>query len=551
MTANQTSNAKAREQALQHVANLTATPTSLIEYQSRGRVLVIGDESAMLYAPRLREAGLHPWVLLTQGAVEPGEIAIPLGGRAMECEGHMGAFMIRLGEQGSAQYEHIQADLILDLQESALLKMTTPPIGYLRANAESESQLQAAVDQLSELVGTFEKPKFFDFDPSICAHGPAGQRGCTRCLDSCPTQAIQSLGDTLQVDPYWCQGGGVCAAVCPTGAIRYVYPSAADHMDRVRKLLKSYRDAGGEHPVLVLLAEADQDAITSWPDHWLPLILEELASVGMDVWLSALAYGAEAVLLVDGGSVPDQVRQALHEQLDCTQQILRGMGYDADVVRYLDSAAWAEAAKAGPYLATIKPATYAGNSAKREAMFSAIDYLISQSSLDVVEMVLPRGAPLGSIDVDTQRCTLCMACTSVCPAKALSAGGNVPKLTFYESNCVQCGLCQSVCPEDAIELQPRLVVDKKQRTSARTLNEDLPLCCISCGVPFATQSLITSISRKLAGNPMFQTEQSMRRLHMCEDCRVVDALEDQGLMEATQAHAAPVGVSKRQTEGAE
>lgn len=548
MKADQTTNALAREQALQSVANLSVQPTSLVEYQSRGRVLVIGDESAMLYAPRLREAGLHPLVLLTHGAVEPGEIVIPLGGRGIVLDGHMGAFQIRLGEQGSAHYEQIQADLVLDLQERALLQMATQPIGYISISAESEEQLQSAVDQLSDLIGTFEKPKFFDFNPSICAHGPAGQNGCTRCLDSCPTQAIQSLGDAIEINPYWCQGGGVCASVCPTGAIRYLYPSAADTLDRIRKLIKAYRVAGGTRPVLVLVAEADQSVIGDWPAHWLPMILEELASVGMDVWLSALAYGAEAVLLVDGGSVPDQVRQALYEQLDCSQQILRGMGYDADVVRYLDSTALAQSTEVDSHLTEIKPATYAGNSAKREAMFSAIDYLISQASMDVSEIPLPSGSPFGAIQVDKQTCTLCMACTSVCPAQALSAGGDVPKLNFYESNCVQCGLCQSVCPEDAITLQPRLVVDKKQRTIARTLNEDRALCCISCGVPFATQSLINSISRKLAGNPMFLTEQSMRRLHMCEDCRVVDAMEDQVLMEATQAHSAPVTVSKMQTE---
>ena len=52
--------------------------------------------------------------------------------------------------------------------------------------------------------------------------------------------------------------------------------------------------------------------------------------------------------------------------------------------------------------------------------------------------------------MDREACTLCMACASVCPAGAINAGGELPRLDFIELNCVQCGLCESACPEDAI-----------------------------------------------------------------------------------------------------
>ena len=53
---------------------------------------------------------------------------------------------------------------------------------------------------------------------------------CTRCIDACPADAITGLAERIEVNPYLCQGGGVCASVCPSGAIRYAYPSARDNL---------------------------------------------------------------------------------------------------------------------------------------------------------------------------------------------------------------------------------------------------------------------------------------------------------------------------------
>jgi hypothetical protein len=59
------------------------------------------------------------------------------------------------------------------------------------------------------------------------------------------------------------------------------------------------------------------------------------------------------------------------------------------------------------------------------------------------------------------------------------------------------------------------------------LHEEQPVCCVSCGKPFATRSMLEVLSRKLAGHWMFQTEESRRRLQMCEDCRVRDLFAEE------------------------
>jgi ferredoxin len=115
-----------------------------------------------------------------------------------------------------------------------------------------------------------------------------------------------------------------------------------------------------------------------------------------------------------------------------------------------------------------------------------------------------------------------MSCVSACPTFALQDGRGLPQLNFREWNCVQCGLCERTCPEDAITLQPRFLHDAEARERPRTLHEEQPFCCVSCGKPFATRAVLDKLARKLEGHWMFQTEEARRRMQMCEDCRVRD-----------------------------
>jgi ferredoxin len=135
---------------------------------------------------------------------------------------------------------------------------------------------------------------------------------------------------------------------------------------------------------------------------------------------------------------------------------------------------------------------------------------------------LPAGAPFGEVRVEAAACTLCMSCVSACPTHALQDGRGLPQLNFREWNCVQCGLCERTCPEDAITLVPRLLHDAEARERPRILHEEQPVCCVACGKPFTTRSMLDKVTRRLEGHWMFKDEAARRRLQMCEDCRVRD-----------------------------
>ncbi len=511
----------AREHAYAAIADLVVEPTALVEYQSQGRVLVIGHGSILEQVQQFA-APLQVTVLLQEEGNTTAANVIMAGRRGIEIKGHMGHFEVHIEGDAVNASQTLSADLILDTNRLGLLTLEIPPPGYIICQADAEG-LAAAEAELQGLIGTFEKPRFFAYDSSICAHSRSGVNGCTRCLDACPAQAISSIEDAIQVDPYLCQGGGVCTSVCPTGAIRYRYPSAVDTLTQMRSLIRAYQESGGEASVLVLCAEADRPQLQDLPANCLQLTLEELASVGFEAWLSALAWGAESVVLFDGGSVPPTVRQALDQQVQMCRQMLTGMGYPAEVLQYCTSLDELGSLTGMPERSN---ASYAALEDKRTTAYLAIDHLVQQSSAVQAVISLSAASPFGRINVDHASCTLCMACTSVCPATAVTAGNGVPRLNFQQSACVQCGMCARACPEQAISLQAELLTDASARTQNQILNEDQPFCCITCGKAFATRSVIDVILGKLQGHPMFQGERARNRLKMCEDCRVVDMIED-------------------------
>ena len=527
-TLEQSRNARARSLAQAAVEGRHIQPAGVVSYTSRGRVLVIGGEEAQWLAARIEEP-MHAEVLLTAGADEPGVPATPVGGRELDIGGHLGAFRVELGRAGHHSHQVLTADLVVDLSDEALIQRDIPPPGYWHFGREP-ADLDAAVAALDGMYGTFEKPRYFAYDPAVCAHARSGQAGCRRCIESCPADAIISIGERIEVNPNLCQGGGICATVCPTGAIRYAYPAPDDTAERIRSMLVTYLEAGGDDPVVMFASADDAANLPTTPPNVLLVPLEELASVGHEIWLAALAWGARCVLLVDAGSVPDKADRALRQQLTYCHALLEGMQIGAGALRYVSTDQLTS--ECAPCNDLPPAATFAATADKRQLATLALDHLWNHSIERQREFDLPAGAPYGRVTVDSERCTLCMGCTSVCPAKALSAGDETPRLDFFEGNCVQCGICESACPEGAITLHARYLADPEVRRRPASLNEEPPFCCVECGKPFATRRVIDNILDKLAGHAMFASERARRRLQMCEDCRVVDAVQDTEAMQA-------------------
>ena len=506
------SNSDARKQALATRDAFQFQPTSLVSYQSTGKVLVIGDESALGQCEEL------------PSTLDLIKIASSGPSVSIQVDGYLGNYAVSVTDQHGNQTGYT-GDAIVDTHEYPLLNREMLPPGYFHAPSGGwqESGLAA---ELEDLRGEFQKPKYFDYDPSICAHGVNGKIACRQCIDACPAEAIQSLGEVIEVNPWLCQGGGSCTTVCPSGAIRYLYPTLRDNGKRMREMLDQYQRQGGTRPIILFHGEnyAPTQYMQAY-DNLLPVEVEELGSVGMDLCLSALAYGAMQVVLHFDEQVPRSSQDNLNAQIGWMQTLLVGLGMDQSCVTSCSADAALPEIDSVPEVAS---AIHDVSAHKRDAIFQALDHLVAQLKPKLDRIDLPLPAPFGEVEIDAGKCTLCMACVGSCPGRALQDGSNreIPEVFFIESNCLQCGACVQTCPEAAMTLKPRLLFDHETRNRSRALNSDTPFACITCGKPFAPTSVIHKMQEKLKDHHMFGTERALDRLKMCDNCRVVDVVQD-------------------------
>lgn len=524
---------KARQRVLA-ATSWTPTPTTIVTYVAASRVLLIADRDTAEFAAKHIVSPVQLYVADVQPQAKVFVEGTRIDLSEIQLSGYLGRFTAWFGDPADRQSNVAYLlgisnglfDQIIDCSVGPRISAAIPPPGYHHVGSDREA-LAAVLAAAPDLIGEFDKPKYFDYDPSICAHGRSGIPGCTRCLEACPTEAIISIGEQIEVNSHLCQGGGTCTTSCPSGAITYRYPPGEEQIALVRSILRDLRaDDEFLSGAALLLFDSEAGAaqvsegIGALPEHVIPIRVEEIGVVGPDLIAAALAFGAREILILVPPATPLQVRASLQRDVSMISAILEQLeleGYSVNMVRAIE-----EVAELPAEPPIIGPATFAAIGNKRTLIRSAVQHLAAQSDRDLEQLYLPEGSLFGQVKLNYDACTLCMACVSVCPVGALEAGGESPALKFIEANCVQCGICTRACPESALRLESRLHLDDDTVRRSRVLKEEEPFRCIKCNKAFATQAMIGRIAEKLGGHWMFETPEAMNRLKMCEDCRVAD-----------------------------
>lgn len=531
-------NALARYYAINKAVNFNNLISATVSFKSDGYAVVVGKkEDVLIFFKKIPNHLKEKVVLLFLDKNKRDKKKITKSNKKeyyaneIYISGYLGYFDVRINILGELRnlaelsLTHSYFDLVIDLSSDCVCDSQIVPLGFYAVGSGLVSEKEA-INALQEMIGIFDKPKYFQFSASLCAHSVSKLDGCTRCLDSCDTGALSISDNTVSINPYLCQGIGSCSTACPTEAISYSLFDSEHLQKYIRQLLEFYREKGGASPIILFYSRSDaSEFLAKLPflnNNILPIELEELPSIGIDTWFCSLVYGAAQIILLEISPILDKSRQILQKELSITEVFLENLNLPKNLISLIKLESLNESHLLSKVIFEHEDIL---KGSKRDKLSDSLDILAKKNELNSQMSEVPFDAPYGAISIRSNDCTLCLSCVSACPTKALEAVGSYPAISFREQDCVQCGLCQMACPESVISLVPRYNWNSSSRKEKIIMHEEDAAECLSCGKPFAPASMVAMLIEKLQNHSHFKN-QAIKRLSMCEDCRVKDIFDD-------------------------
>ena len=358
-----------------------------------------------------------------------------------------------------------------------------------------------------------------------CGIGFDGEVGCRVCVEACPYGALRPLATAgelrLHVDPGLCRRCGACTSACPTSALERAFLPDAEIDARV---VGAVEGSDGSPVVLLLHASSQPLAGRLAPElAVVPIELRSLLVLDETHLLHALRCGARAVVVLGHADGHHGAPHLLETPLRIARAALRPG--DADRLLYVEdlgeSAAdetlarlAAFAARTGTPAHRADPSLIPAGSHRQRFAALAVTGVEPASAGAALESV-----PFGEVAVHDPNCTLCGACSRVCPTQALDFQGARGRLDFRGIDCIGCGLCEQACPERAVTLTPGLRL-RPALFERQTLVEDEGVPCRQCGAPHVPRRLLAH-SRRLLSQVDGPLASSTRQIDLCPDCRSV------------------------------
>jgi len=349
---------------------------------------------------------------------------------------------------------------------------------------------------------------------SICQYSGRLETGCRRCLTSCPTGAISATREGILIDQFSCSECGNCVATCPTGAIQYQRFSDQAFLD--------YFSALSLAPGCTVVLGCAEQLQKFW---WLTdtrfetaffLEYPEVQALTSMHLLFLLSRGVARVVLLS-----DKIADPLQDQINATNALIKGFFDQDDAVRS------ATVPELGPILeekpkqllTAAMPETALAQ--RREQLIAILQHLqkISKRSMDL------EGKPFatfGSLECDTNACTLCLACLNECKIKALFSDPKHWSLNLRRLHCVQCGICVHVCPENALKQRGGIHLDHETFIDHQLARAE-PMICRECGKAFGTRQSFERVMDILRHR---DGQDDLKLYEYCDTCRVRKLYED-------------------------
>lgn len=329
---------------------------------------------------------------------------------------------------------------------------------------------------------------------------------CRLCLEACPVDGCVSFSDNiLSIDGGLCNGCGICAGACPTGALTLEGLGEAELVDRVL--------AGKGKKVLFTCALGPGAAVAAGAGKGVDILrLNCLAVVKESALASLILSGVEEISLDLGNCLEcgfKKGKELIERSVLYAENLVAACGLGGRV-----KAVYAEAkVKKGPSVKArdLKPGpvysrrdlfsllreraaipaaadrkegsgdSRAGSSPARAVLTKAVrralkegaDPFIGGNDFSVRSLAIKEG------------CTMCARCESFCPTGALKRieEGLEARIDFEMGLCAGCYECAEFCPTGALAYNDAVRV-LEMTGPPETLSKKTFTECPACGTTY-------------------------------------------------------------------
>ena len=375
--------------------------------------------------------------------------------------------------------------------------------------------VDAVVANIAASTGKIFFKKYLSYDPSICLFHKKRAEICGKCSSYCMFNAIEKDLDTkeIHISVINCTGCGRCVSACPSGAL--------DYTKMPRSSFASICSFYQNKIALVIPRTMNLENITvPLPARVLPLTVENEHFLDESHLLTLLQTSGNPIILYAENISP------MTREIASFVNVIYQKKFHKIAVHVCECEV--DLGKALVSLVPLAEWFYdlAGiDLPKRVNIAKRLAHVIGDDDLGAMH----PGELLdyGNIQIDQEKCTLCLSCAEACCVQAITAHPEDNTLRFNPSICTSCGYCEITCPEtgclQVVQKELSLRPDYFKQNIVAT---DELLQCSECAKEFAPRKSV----EKIAGimKPFFVNDPvKLKTLHCCPECKARIMIENQ------------------------
>ncbi len=414
-------------------------------------------------------------------------------------DGHIGNLSVLVDDEGK--------DVVLNVSQIVWFNIKEEGKKQSGCYDPNESSIKDVIETLRKNVNEFSYRKFITYDKTICQYDSRRELICSKCEEVCPSVAITKDDSikTLTFSQIDCHGCGGCVSVCPSGAIDY----APTNREAIFEMANFYE---GTHPLVIPKKISLDNLSIELKENVLPFAIEGEKFLDESTLLTlAQISGSQIIFYTD--FISKGSGDAIRIINDIYQ---KKYGKDAIIIAMNQE----ELKKALSEVVYIENSNFNFNQTglkKREVFSHRLQRVIENE--DLGEVKTGEHIHYGLVEVDANKCTLCLVCVGACNVDALQADASDNTLRLNPSLCTSCGYCEVSCPEtDCLTIQRDVIKLEPTWFKENILAQDELFACVECGKEFATKKSVEKIAMMMG--PLFAIDPVKERsLYCCADCK--------------------------------